>query len=384
MLTMVIVDESRKAFKTLETLFHDEFLVSSITPDEFPVKVEGRTCGPHLVLFVSKDGGQATASKVEEIRSKWPKSAVLLLLPTLHSEEQLGCSTIRAHKILFNPCTKKRVIDAVDNYLTLLNDDVGPTEDNVLLSTLVEFAGENQPELYIAYNRIMPMITTMCGKISCDWRHIQKIFTIYVLLLSNIDQKLVEAIMHGEGRNAKNINAMYVHIQKMVDLLQLNPVTQPLAPDLMYVLKRYDGDGVPKDDVKEQEIPVASRIIRILLDYHYLLQAGKSTGQALFILNQRKGWYDYTLLQAFIDTLGDAGKQCVREVYPLGLIPGMEVAEDVYGFIDGKRHKILARNEILTDNAVDYIQRHAEDILDITEPVKIIEELFCREGGAHV
>ncbi len=130
------------------------------------------------------------------------------------------------------------------------------------------------------------------------------------------------------------------------------------------------------------DIPASSRIIRLLFDYHHLLQQGKSTGEALFVLDQRSKWYDGVLLHAFIDILGDAGKNRIRTVYPLGLTTGMEIAEDVYGVIDAKKRKILSCGEILTEETIDYLQRHSEDILDITEPIKIVM-LFVEKGSEY-
>jgi len=382
LLRMVVADESSKVLSSIETLFQSEFLVSSLDPKELDSEFDEGVCAPHFVLYISKGAMALAIPRVRRLRSQWPKSIVLLLMPTVQDEKQVkAASDIPAHKIIFKPCSKKKIIDSVENYLSLIKVDDSSNQESSLLSCLMEFAGGQRPELYVAYNRIMPLIMTLCQRLGFDWRYAQRVFTVYMILLSNIDETLSSAFMDGGGRKAKVVKELYESISKMVDLLGMTPATEAMSNDLKYVLKRYDGEGMPKDRIAGQEIPAAARIIRLLLDYHYLLQSGKTRGQSLFVINRRDGWYDEVLVHALVDMLGDEGRRCTRDVYPLGLVAGMEVAEDVYGQVDGKAVKIISRNEILTDNSVDYLQRHCEDILDITEPVKIVEELFTDDGG---
>jgi hypothetical protein len=116
-------------------------------------------------------------------------------------------------------------------------------------------------------------------------------------------------------------------------------------------------------------------MIRLALDYHYLVQSGKSEGEAIFILNQRGKRYDKRLFEEFKSIVGNAGQSVQRAVYPLGLAPGMVVAEDVYGTVDGKRRKFLSGGEILTPKTIEFLQRHCDEFLDITEPIQIRENV---------
>lgn len=384
MLRMIIVDESCKAVSTLEQLFQNNFAVSSLAPESLEEAIKKSTCGPSLVLYISTAEPVVAEKNIDQIRSAWPKTIVLLMLPKLLNEQQLGGMNIRAHTTLFKPCSKIRIVNLVENYCSLIDDSENVSQENALLSTLVEFVGEHHPSLYIAYNRLMPLIMNVCNAAKTDWRRVQKIFMLFIILLSKLDERMVNVIMHGEGRSAKGLQDLYVPLEKMSDMLSLTPSTSVFAPDLKYVLKRFDGEGVPKDDVKEDGLPIASRVIRMLMDYHYLLQSGKSVGQAIYVLNRRKGWYDLELFHALVHVLGEESKRGIREVYPLGLVTGMEIAEDVFGYIDGNKKKIISRNEILTDATIDYLQRHCEDILDITEPIMVVEELFTTAGEADV
>lgn len=374
---MLLVDESSRASGTLESLFRAEFKIESITPLELDERALNNGISPNIILYVCKNISPLLGPRVTKLRKRYPKAVPILLMPSVYNDDKIvNDPGIPAHKVIFRPCTKQKITDTVYNYISLLQNDESTPNENVVLSCLMEFIGSEKPELYVAYNRVSPLIMTMCQKVGYDWRHVQATFNLYMMLLSHLDEELLRSMMAGEGRKAKAITDVHDHLSKMVELLSMHTSTEETSTDLKYIMKRYNGDGLPKDAVQGQEIPPASRIIRLLFDYHYLLQSGKSIGQTLFILKQRTGWYDEVLIHVLLEILGDEGKQCIREVYPLGLVAGMVIAEDVYGIIDGKKAKIIHRNAILSERMVGYLQSHCETILDITEPIKVIEELF--------
>lgn len=379
-LRMGVADESGKAWGTIEKLFQEEFSVKLYKLEALNELECVEDDYPHIILYICTRYADETAMRLKNIRDCWPKTILVMLAPTIADDRYMKeLSNAPVHKIIYSPCSKTKIVDVVNNYLSLISDSDARGRDSALLNSLLEYFGTDRPELYVAYNRVTPLIMSVCGKVGFDWHRVQKVFSLLMLVLVNLEEELVASVMYGEGRKAKRISELYDNISKMVDLLKMNPVTEGVAEDLRYVLKRYDGDGLPKDDVVGFEIPPASRIIRLLFDYNYLLQSGKSSGQALYILSRRKGWYDDVLLHALVEVVGIAGERFSREVYPLGLLPGMVVAEDVYGSIDGKRVKVIAKDEILTEESVDYLQRNSAAILDVTEPIKVVEDLFTEE-----
>jgi len=382
---MAVFDETSKMSGAIKELFQEEFTVQILSPDKVARETKDATCAPQFVLYISVGDIDRAGNRIRQIREAWEKTIVVLMLPSTNDASQLKAATdLSAHHVLFRPCTRKKLLDVIHSYRTILKgkDEYAEARSNALFAALMEFVGANRPDVYVAYNRVSPLILSLCNKVGFSWASVQQLFMVLMFMLTSMDDQLVHSLMDGDGRSKKNIRELYGQISRMVDLLSLNASTEQMARDLNYVLKRYDGAGMPEDAVEGQEIPAASRIIRLLLDYNYLLQGGKTSGQALFIISKRDGWYDDVLVNALIEVVGDEGRRYTRNVYPLGLTTGMIVAEDVYGQVDGKRRKIMSSNEILTDEMVDYLQRHSEDILDITEPIKVVEELFSKEGTA--
>ena len=75
------------------------------------------------------------------------------------------------------------------------------------------------------------------------------------------------------------------------------PRLQHIAEMVRYQNKNYDGSGFPKDDLKEEEIPFGSRIIKVLKDLIEKEASGLSRAAASALLRARKGIYDSKILE---------------------------------------------------------------------------------------
>ena len=61
---------------------------------------------------------------------------------------------------------------------------------------------------------------------------------------------------------------------------------------MLYQEKRFDGEGFPADDVTGEGIPIGSRILKAVSDYHALRATGLSRQESLTAMQSRDGWYD--------------------------------------------------------------------------------------------
>ncbi len=121
------------------------------------------------------------------------------------------------------------------------------------------------------------------------------------------------------------------------------------------------------------EIPIGARILKVVSDFDRLKSGGRAAGEALAMMNLRGKRYDPKVIKELGNLLGAEARYHVREVYPLGLAEGMELAEDVYGVVKGKKIKFLSKKQVLDSKIIDYIHRNAESIIDITKKISIRE-----------
>ncbi len=82
------------------------------------------------------------------------------------------------------------------------------------------------------------------------------------------------------------------------DLLANIPRLETIARIIRYQNKHYDGSGGPMDPVAREEIPVASRILKVLSDLLQLESKGTSRVAALEQMQKRTGWYDPRVLDS--------------------------------------------------------------------------------------
>jgi response regulator RpfG family c-di-GMP phosphodiesterase len=79
-------------------------------------------------------------------------------------------------------------------------------------------------------------------------------------------------------------------------LLAKIPRLNTVAQTVLYQTKNFDGSGFPKDRIAGNQIPLGSRIIRILKDLYQLESTGKQRDAAFAILKYRQGIYDPDIL----------------------------------------------------------------------------------------
>lgn len=82
------------------------------------------------------------------------------------------------------------------------------------------------------------------------------------------------------------------------NLLARIPRLEPVAQIVRYQAKCFDGSGFPDDEVVASDIPIGSRILKVLADLGRLEAEGKPKDKALELMGQRDGWYDPQVLAA--------------------------------------------------------------------------------------
>lgn len=82
-------------------------------------------------------------------------------------------------------------------------------------------------------------------------------------------------------------------------LLDSIPRMETVRQIVAYQDKRFNGQGVPRDRVSGEDIPLGSRILKVVGDFDILQGRGFGDGDACALMRERHGWYAPTLLEAF-------------------------------------------------------------------------------------
>lgn len=115
---------------------------------------------------------------------------------------------------------------------------------------------------------------------------------------------------------------------------------------------RFDGSN-SEVGLKEDAIPLGSRMLKVALDFDVLESQGMDPGIAIEALRGRKGWYDPRLLDALAEVRDAGPPQTVREIELRKVDTGMILADDVRtetGML------LIARGQQVTPRMVDRIR----------------------------
>jgi response regulator RpfG family c-di-GMP phosphodiesterase len=158
------------------------------------------------------------------------------------------------------------------------------------------------------------------------------------------------------------------------EMLANIPRLKPVAKIIEYQEKLFNGQGVPKDDVSGEKIPLGSRILKIALDYDSLIQSGAKKENILEVLNQRVklGWYDERLIKILEKPVVKRKKFISTEVTLNKLDDTMILAEDLLN----KRGTILLGSkgqEITKSFIYRLVNIHKNE--GIQQPIKVVYSL---------
>ena len=98
--------------------------------------------------------------------------------------------------------------------------------------------------------------------------------------------------------------------------------------------KHYDGSSLPKEEMAGDDIPLGSRILKVLNDRLDLRESGLPEDEIQEIMKGREGWYDPLVLKAALADPENSSFPApffgtIRHLTLKEILPGMMLAEDV-------------------------------------------------------
>lgn len=115
---------------------------------------------------------------------------------------------------------------------------------------------------------------------------------------ATVPRALVEKQRAGQPLSTEENEVLGRASQNIADLLANIPRLEPVARIVRYQQKHYDGSGIPKDQVQGDEIPIGSRILKVLGDLVDLEAQHVRKDVALSRMQERVGWYDPRVMDA--------------------------------------------------------------------------------------
>lgn len=160
-------------------------------------------------------------------------------------------------------------------------------------------------------------------------------------------------INKGEQLTSNEIQAMHQCPASGADLIANIPRMGDIAEMIAYQHKHYDGGGIPRDDRREQNIPLGARLLKVALDFDSQRIRGFTRHEAYDQLVQRSSRYDPAVLQALKMVFIPEEHYRTISVTLKELMPNMILAEEV---TDEKGALLVAKGYELTEWMIERLK----------------------------
>lgn len=143
----------------------------------------------------------------------------------------------------------------------------------------------------------------------------------------------VEKAFKGQLEDQDEMEMFNNHCQTGRDLVSNIPRFEEISKIIHYQNLRYDGKGANGDALKEDKLPMGSRILKAAIDFDMLVSNNCTTKDAIMQLDKREGWYDPNILKALKQsyaTEDDEVKYAPKELFVEDLETKMILNQDIF------------------------------------------------------
>lgn len=282
----------------------------------------------------------------------------------------------QVYRFLIKPCPSDLLIatlKAAEEHYRLVTAERILKEQTLRgsINLLMEILALSNPERYGQAIRVRKRITELASRLELpdQWQ------LEVAALLSQIGHVTLPG---------RTINKLHLGLilneeeQRMVDrlpsvtdqLLANIPRMEPIREIIRHRERRFDGHDRGASGPKGEELPLGSRLLKLVLDFDTLEDQGMSIKKAITTMQSRVGWYDPALLSTLIGMFVKPQKKgpSFLEVRLSELKLGMVFAEDVKSRSGAL---LIARGHEVTASLLERIQNGSSD-LGIQEPLLVM------------
>jgi len=191
-----------------------------------------------------------------------------------------------------------------------------------------------------------------------------------------VPEEILAKIFQGGTLTEEERQMFTAHPQVGSALIANIPRLESAAEIIRYQEKRFDGSGLPSDDVKGELIPLGARVLKVVLDLDALTASGTESAAALIKLKNREGWYDPAAVGAIERILVTQIKYSARSIRADSLTSNMILAENV---MTKAGTLVIAKGQEVTPSVKVRLKNFSKNV-GIREPFKVLIPIE-KKGG---
>lgn len=202
------------------------------------------------------------------------------------------------------------------------------------VSALLEALSLSNPVVYGRATRIRHVVTTLLPAVApWDDGTVDIAASLSQLGAVSLPTEIVAKLDHGaplDRDQQATVDALPAFTAARLESI---PRLDKVRRAIRLQCKNYDGTGPPEDEcVEGDDLPLASRLLRVAADFDQLEALGVSRKEAVEVMTRRRGAYDPEIIHALqvLVLLDERGVQNTpRPTAPWQLCEGMVLARDI-------------------------------------------------------
>jgi response regulator RpfG family c-di-GMP phosphodiesterase len=371
---VLCVDDEPQVLEGLTLTLRRRFEVSTATSGFEGLALLDKASGPFaVVLSDMRMPVMNGATFLAQVRQRWPDTVRMLL--TGQSEVEAAIAAVNEGQIfrfLSKPCPADQLIAAV-TAASAQHDLV--TAERVLLEqtlrgsikTLTDILSLQSPLAFGRATRAKEHVAGLAEALGVKERWpLEVAAMLFPIGTIAVPPDTLEK--HYEGRPLTPAETdMVERIPAVTEQLLANiPRLEPVREILAHHQARFDGQGGGR--LRGRELPLGSRMLKLVVDYDVLETQGIPPATALVTLGERTGAYDPELLAAFSALVGARQQvEVIRDLTLAALKPGMVFVDDVRSRTGAL---LIGRGHEITPSLLERIRNFSQN-LGVREPLRV-------------
>ncbi|MBI5520857.1 MAG: response regulator [Desulfovibrio sp.] len=336
--------------------------------------------GPFAVVISDYNmPGMNGVDMLRVIRHGSPDTVRVLL--TGHADLEIAIQAVNEgniFRLLTKPCPPETIEKVLDDAFRM--HDLVTAERELLektltgsVSVLCDLISLVKPDVFGRVSRILPYLRGVCKRVADPrpWET-ETAAMLSVVGFITLPGSLINKVERGQPLAEGELAQFLAHPAFGARLVGKIPRMDRVAAIVAYQEKHYEGGGVPKDELKGEQIPLGARILKAVVDFDILLANGMPKADAITKLDRRKGVYDPAMVAALAEVIREQGRYTLQKVHLIGLAPGMIMAEDLHGQRGDENILLIAKGRELNETIIEYLIDNSRS-MKINQPVAVIQ-----------
>jgi response regulator RpfG family c-di-GMP phosphodiesterase len=371
---ILFVDDEANILSGFERQLHNRYQLDTALSGDLALEAL-KTKGPYAVIVSDmRMPGMDGIQLLQKTREIVPDTVRIML--TGNGDVQTAINAVNegnVFRFLTKPCAPEMLEKALragfqQHQLITAERELLEKTLHGSIRMLIEMLSIVAPESFGHAEKLRGAVNAVSQKIGIpeSWE-IEVAALVCQIGLVTVPPAVVENARAGRPMNPVE-QKMMSNVPEVGRRLLVNvPRLEKVAEIVEFQSKHFDGTGCPENDVAGQDIPIGSRILKVVNDLLQIENLGVGRAKAFAIMKRREGWYDPDILSASSEChLPDTERNPLEpvQVVSIGdLQPGMVLAKD---FMSSNGTLLVSAGSRLSETVIARI-RNVESYFGTTE-----------------